>query len=96
MKNFKNFLFVALFFVTATVLGQTKITGIIVDNANQPLPGASILEKGTKNGTETDFDGNFSITTSKNSGVLVISYLGFRTKEISYNSSKTNKELLNY
>ncbi len=90
MKNFKNFLFVALFFVTATVLGQTKITGIIVDNANQPLPGASILEKGTKNGTETDFDGNFSITTSKNSGVLVISYLGFRTKEISYNSSKTN------
>ena len=38
MKNFKNFLFVALFFVAATVLGQTKITGIIVDNANQPLP----------------------------------------------------------
>jgi len=90
MKNFKNLLFVALFFVSATVLGQTKITGKIVDDTNQPMPSASILEKGTTNGTETDFDGNFTLSTTKNSGVLVISYIGYRSKEVSFNSSKTN------
>ena len=90
MKNFKNLLFVALLFVSATVLGQTKITGKIVDDTNQPMPSASILEKGTANGTETDFDGNFTLSTTKNSGVLVISYIGYRPKEVSFNSSKTN------
>lgn len=90
MKNFKNLLFVAFLFLSATVLGQTKITGVIVDNTNQPLPGASILEKGTTNGTETNFDGKFSITTSENSGVLVISYLGFITKEVSFDNTKSD------
>ncbi|MEZ7876528.1 MAG: carboxypeptidase-like regulatory domain-containing protein, partial [Polaribacter sp.] len=60
MKNFKNLLFVALFFITATVLGQTKITGTVVDETNQPLPGASVLVKGTTNGTSTDFNGKFT------------------------------------
>ena len=45
MKNFKNLLFVVMLFVSATVLGQTKITGTVVDESNQSLPGASILEK---------------------------------------------------
>lgn len=90
MKNFKNLLFVALFFITATVLGQTKITGKIVDETNQPLPGASVLEKGTTNGTETDFDGNFTLTASNSAGTVVISYIGYKTKEIAFSSSKTN------
>lgn len=90
MKNFKNLLFVALFFISATVLGQTKITGVIVDDTNQPMPSASILEKGTTNGTQTDFDGNFTLTTKSNSGVLVISYIGYKSKEVSFSSSKTN------
>ncbi|PQJ80186.1 TonB-dependent receptor [Polaribacter porphyrae] len=90
MKNFKNLLFVALFFMTATVLGQTKITGTIVDDANQPLPGASILEKGTTNGIDTDFNGKFTLNTKSDSGVLVISFIGFKTKEIAFSSTKTN------
>lgn len=90
MKNFKNLLFVALFFVTATVLGQTKITGTIVDETNQPLPGASILEKGTTNGTDTDFDGKFTLNATSNSGVLVISYIGYKTKQITFSSAKKN------
>jgi outer membrane receptor protein involved in Fe transport len=90
MKNFKNLLFVALFFISATVLGQTKITGVIVDDTNQPMPSASILEKGTTNGTQTDFDGNFTLTTKSNSGVLVISYIGYKSKEVSFSSSKMN------
>ena len=90
MKNFKNLLFVAMFFITATVLGQTKITGSVVDETNQPLPGASVLEKGTANGTSTDFDGKFTLNVKSNSGVLVISYIGYKVKEVAYSSSKTN------
>jgi iron complex outermembrane receptor protein len=90
MKNFKNLLFIALFFVTATVLGQTKISGTIVDESNQPLPGASILEKGTKNGTTTDFDGKFTLSAKSNSGVLVVSFIGFTKKEVAFSSSKSN------
>jgi hypothetical protein len=90
MKNFKNLLFIALFFVTVTVLGQTKISGIIVDQTNQPLPGASVLEKGTKNGTTTDFDGNFILTPKSNSGVLIISFIGYTRKEVAFSASKTN------
>jgi iron complex outermembrane receptor protein len=90
MKNFKNLLFVALFFITATVLGQTKITGMVVDEANQPLPGASVLVKGTTNGTSTGFDGKFSLQAKSNSGVLVVSYISYKTKEVSFSSSKNN------
>jgi len=90
MKNFKNLLFVAMLFVSATVLGQTKITGTVVDESNQSLPGASILEKGTMNGTETDFDGKFSLNTTSNSGVLVVSFIGYKTVELSFSSTKSN------
>lgn len=90
MKNFKNLLFVMLFFATATILGQTKITGTVVDNTNTPLPGASILEKGTRNGTQTDFDGKFTLQTKSNSGTLVISYVGFTKKEVAFSSITSN------
>ncbi|MBT3741823.1 MAG: TonB-dependent receptor, partial [Polaribacter sp.] len=90
MKNFKNLLFVALLFTSAAVLGQTKITGTIVDETTQTLPGASVLEKGTTNGTETDFDGNFTLNAKSNSGVLVISFIGYKSKEVAFSSSKTN------
>ena len=90
MKNFKNLLFVAILFVSTTVLGQTKITGTVVDESNQSLPGASILEKGTMNGTETDFDGKFSLNTTSNSGILVVSFIGYKTVEVSFSSTKSN------
>ncbi len=90
MKKFKNLLFAALLLVTTAVLGQSKISGIVVDESNQPLPGASVLEKGTMNGTETDFDGKFSLNTKSESGVLVISYIGYKTVELSYSSAKSN------
>lgn len=74
MKNFKNFVFVTLLLVASTVLGQTTLKGVIVDETNTPLLGASVLEKGTTNGVEADFDGNFTLKTKSNSGVLIISY----------------------
>ncbi len=90
MKNFKNLLFVALFFITATILGQTKITGTIVDETNQPLPGASVVVKGTSNGTSTDFDGKFSLKVKSNTGTIVVSFIGYKSTEVTFSSSKKN------
>ncbi|MDG1171862.1 MAG: carboxypeptidase-like regulatory domain-containing protein [Polaribacter sp.] len=87
MKNFKNLLFVAVLFISASVLGQAKITGEVVDQTNQPLPGASIVVKATTNGTSTDFDGKFTLQAEANSGTIVISFIGFQSKEVSFSSS---------
>lgn len=65
------------------VAPQQPITGVVLDNNGLPLPGANILEKGTTNGTQTDFDGEFTISVSSPNAVLVVSYLGFVNKEIS-------------
>lgn len=64
---------------------QNTITGTVSDSNGTPLPGANILEKGTTNGVVTDFDGNFSITIADANTTLVVSYLGFSTKEIATN-----------
>ncbi len=65
---------------------QHKISGEITDASGQPLPGANILEKGTTNGTQTDFDGKFSLNVSNENAVLVVSYIGFLSQEISVNN----------
>lgn len=61
---------------------EFEISGIVNNNNGQPLPGANILEKGTSNGTQTDFDGNFSLTVSNENATLVVSYIGFLTQEV--------------
>ena len=68
---------------------QHSIKGNITDNYGAPLPGANILEKGTTNGTQTDFDGNFSLTVANQNATLVISYIGFTTQEIALNGQST-------
>lgn len=61
---------------------QASITGIVTDENGAPLPGASIVEKGTTNGTQTDFDGNFNIVVSGEKAKLVVSYIGYTSQEI--------------
>lgn len=58
-----------------------ELTGTVLDADGVPLPGASIMEKGNTNGTETDFDGNFSLTVSDENAILVVSFIGFTTIE---------------
>ncbi|NAS11468.1 SusC/RagA family TonB-linked outer membrane protein [Poritiphilus flavus] len=65
-------------------LNAQTITGNVRD-ASGPLPGATVLEKGTQNGTQTDFDGNFTIEVSDSNAILVISYIGYATQESSLN-----------
>jgi TonB-linked SusC/RagA family outer membrane protein len=61
------------------------ITGKVSGMDGQPLPGASILELGTTNGTQTDFDGNFSLNISNKNATIVISYIGYLKQEIAVN-----------
>ncbi len=65
------------------------VTGVVQDQNGQPLPGANILEKGTSNGTQTDFDGNFELTLNNGDAILSITYIGFSSKEIAVNGQNT-------
>lgn len=67
--------------VVETVLQQKAISGKVVDSKGESIIGANVMEKGTTNGTITDFDGNFSLKVSAKS-VLQISYIGYKTQEI--------------
>lgn len=61
---------------------QSSVTGTVTDQNGSPLPGASVVEKGTTNGTQTDFDGNFTLEVDSDA-VLVFSYIGFKNQEVS-------------
>ncbi|PXX21461.1 TonB-dependent receptor [Arenibacter sp. ARW7G5Y1] len=65
---------------------EPEITGTVTDSNGTPLPGANIIEKGTSNGVTADFDGNFSIKIADNNAILIISYIGFTTKEVQVNN----------
>ncbi len=60
---------------------KKRITGIVIDENNEPVPGASIAVKGTSTGTTTDIDGNFTLETPDGS-ILVITYIGYIPQEI--------------
>ena len=87
MKNFKNWL-VALVLISSTAMfGQATLTGTVVDDSNQPLPGASIVVKGTTNGTSTDFDGNFTLTAKSTSGSVLVSFVGYTSRKVKFNGT---------
>lgn len=67
--------------VVESVLQQKAISGKVVDSKGESIIGANIMEKGTTNGTITDFDGNFNLNVAANA-VLQISYIGYKTQEI--------------
>jgi TonB-linked SusC/RagA family outer membrane protein len=60
----------------------TTISGTVAEGPGQPLPGVNIIEKGTRNGASTDFDGKFSLKLTKPNSTLEISYLGFESQEV--------------
>ena len=68
---------------------QFQVAGSVTDADGVPLLGASIVEKGTDNGTQTDFDGNFSIEVADENATLLISYIGFVAQEVAINGRST-------
>ena len=86
-----------LLLVSTLAYGQGfQAKGNVISSEDQlPMIGASVVLKGSTNGTITDVDGNFSISVPKPGSVLVISYVGMATQEITVNSSKPIKVVLN-
>ncbi|MFY9242418.1 MAG: SusC/RagA family TonB-linked outer membrane protein [Polaribacter sp.] len=83
MKKFKLFLIGILFISSFAAFAQQTVKGVVKENATgQPLPGVSVVVKGTTTGTETDFDGNFTIDKVKTGDILVFKYLGYADKEV--------------
>lgn len=83
----KSFLLLGAFLCFGMIKAQT-VSGTVSD-ANGPLPGASVLVKGTTNGTQTDFDGNYTLNGIDGTATLVFSYIGFKTVEIAVNGQST-------
>jgi TonB-linked SusC/RagA family outer membrane protein len=75
-----------------TFAQERSVSGIVSDNAGMPLPGVSVLVKGTKNGTQSDFDGKYSIKATPDQ-VLVFSYVGMKSVEKSASSTSVNVKL---
>jgi iron complex outermembrane receptor protein len=69
---------------------QVSVSGVVVSDAEKvPVPGVSVYIKGEPKGAvTTDFDGNFKIKVQQNDGVLVFSYVGFKTKEVSFSGTQ--------
>ncbi|MEO2062651.1 MAG: TonB-dependent receptor [Christiangramia sp.] len=83
-----RFLLLILFCAPGMVLAQDSVTvtGTVTGADDQvPLLGVNVVEKGTSNGTMTDFDGNYSLDVSSPNAVLVFSYVGYQTTEVSLN-----------
>jgi len=90
MKVYRNwgvFLISLFMLASGPLYGQSlTVSGTISDDAGQPLPGVSILEKGTANGATTDVDGKYTIKVADENSTLVFSFIGFQTQEIAVGS----------
>ena len=87
MKDLFKFLSVVLFIFTVHVgwAQQREISGTVTEDSGMPLPGVSVVVKGTTTGTVTDVDGKYAITATE-SAVLVFSFVGMTTQEITVGS----------
>lgn len=72
----------------SSALAQITVGGNVSD-ANGPVPGVNVIAKGTSNGAQTDFDGNYSLDNVASDAVLVFSYIGYTTQEVSVNGKST-------
>ena len=74
------------------VIMAQEVSGTVVDDTSQPLPGVSVVIKGTSTGTATDFDGLYSIKAN-NGDVLVFSYVGYETQQVTVTGNVMNVTL---
>ena len=71
---------------------NATVGGIVVDANGEPVIGANVMVKGTNNGTITDIDGKFTLSNAK--GVLVVSFIGYKTQEIQINGNEKNLNIV--
>ena len=91
MKMSRYFLSISFFLFQVLIYAQDNITvsGVVNDDQGSPLPGASVIVKGTTNGIQTDFDGNYNLGDVPSNGILVFSYIGFTAQEIPVNGQNS-------
>lgn len=90
LKSSSLMLFILLVCSTNLNAQNFTVNGIVTaEDMGSPVPGASVLVKGTTNGTSTDFDGKYSLNVSGPDAILVFSYIGYATQEIKINGRKT-------
>ena len=88
-----GFLVLLLALVTQITFAQERaVSGTVSDNTGLPLPGVSVLVKGTKTGTQTDFDGKYSIKATS-SQTLIFSYIGMKTQEVVASSNTVSVKM---
>lgn len=75
-----------------TIAQERSVSGIVSDNAGLPIPGVSVLVKGTKAGTQTDFDGKYAIKASP-SQILIFSYVGMNKQEVAAKATSINVKM---
>ncbi len=89
MKITLNSLLFLMLILPTLIFGQTHVTGTVTEqSSSQPLPGVNVLIKGTTQGTATDFDGKYQITAN-NGDIIVFSYIGFISQEITYSGQSS-------
>jgi TonB-dependent SusC/RagA subfamily outer membrane receptor len=81
LRHWKYFAFLTLLFFLTLSAGAQTVTGIISDKEG-PIPGANVNLKGSTKGVSSDFDGKFTINDVPTNGVLVFSFVGYETKEV--------------
>ena len=82
MKHLERLLLtVVLILASAVSYAQTAVSGTVIDATGEPVIGATVMEKGTSNGTVTDFDGNFTLKVDEGK-TLVFTYIGFEKQEL--------------
>lgn len=86
-KRSQSFFWILLFSIS-TVFAQVAITGVVTDETKEPMPGVSVIVKGTKTGTVTDANGRYRISMPKGSSVLTFSFLGYAVKEVTVGNKK--------
>ncbi|PCH73562.1 MAG: SusC/RagA family TonB-linked outer membrane protein [Flavobacteriaceae bacterium] len=89
MKNFRIFL-IALLLAPLSMFAQQTISGTVLEQASGTgLPGVSIIIKGTSKGASTDFDGNYTLSDLNTGDVLVFTYMGFQTLNVTFTGQAT-------
>lgn len=78
----KKIFFAWCLLLSVVVFAQTKVSGIVVDNTNQPVPYANVVFKNSNEGIVTNEDGRFYIESPKTHTALLVSFVGFETKEV--------------
>src|SRR5210317_1955983 len=91
IKKAMSFLMLCFFFVTVGLgaYAQKTVTGVVKDDGGAPLPGVSVVIKGTTTGTATGIDGDFSIPNVPDGASLVFSFIGFETQEVAVGNQST-------